>query len=181
MNEIQQPPPAGPAAAAQTLFGSNPPWKARTVWIAAVLALIGACFWARDLAQKPAQSSAPTAPGMTSLADSTSSQARQTPLKPTSPAAFRLGVSYLGGFFLGWALRRFIKATLLLSGAVILLIALAKKLGWIDLDWASIEAHVRGSLAWLQGEAGSIKHFLTGYLPSAGAAGIGAFLGFRRK
>ena len=45
----------------------------------------------------------------------------------------------------------------------------------------SIEGHVRDSLAWLQGEAGAIKHFVTGYLPSAGAAAAGVFLGFRRK
>ena len=74
----------------------------------------------------------------------------------------------------GWALRRFIKATLLLSGAAILLIGLGKKLGWIELDWASIESHVRDSFAWLQGQTGAIKQFVTGYLPSAGAAGTRA-------
>jgi uncharacterized membrane protein (Fun14 family) len=168
----------------QSVVGRNPPWKAKTVWIAAALVVVGLFFWIKDAVQKPAPSGSPSAPGMTSLTDSKSApegQAKTAGLKPSSPATFRLGVSYLGGFFLGWALRRFIKATLLLSGAAILLIGLGKKLGWMDLDWASLEGHVQHSLSWLHGEAGAIKQFLTGYLPSAGAAATGIFLGFRRK
>jgi len=163
----------------------RPPWKAKTVWLAALLVLVGGVLWVKDTVQKPAPSAPGTAPGMTSFADpepgSNARQDKPAGLKPTSPATFRFGVSYVGGFFLGWAFRRFIKMTLLLSGAVILLIGLGKKLGWIELDWASIEAHVRESLAWLQGEAGTIKQFLTGYLPSVGAAATGIFLGFLRK
>ncbi|MCX6922971.1 MAG: FUN14 domain-containing protein [Verrucomicrobia bacterium] len=181
MKEIEESARPDATVSAQALIGPNPPWKAKTVWIAALLALIGAFFWVKDAAQKPAQSTTSTTPGMTSFADSTSGKDSHAVLKPTSPATFRLGVSYLGGFFLGWAFRRFLKGALLVSGAIILLIGLAKKLGWIDLDWASIEAHVRSSLAWFQGEAGTIRQFLFGYLPSAGAAGIGAFLGFRRR
>lgn len=172
-------------ASTQSVAGRNPPWKAKTVWIAAALMVVGVFFWIKDTVQKPGSSGSPPAPGTTSLTDSKSApesgQNKQAGLKPSSPATFRLGVSYLGGFFLGWALRRFIKATLLLSGAAILLIGLGKKLGWIDLDWASLEGHVQHSLSWLHGEAGAIKQFLTGYLPSAGAAATGIFLGFRRK
>jgi uncharacterized membrane protein (Fun14 family) len=182
MNEDRDP---NHVEATTGVVGQNPPWKAKTVWVAVLLVVFGAFFWIKDASQKPPPSSSPSTPGMRSFSDSTSATdpgaARTSEMKPTSPATFRLGVSYLGGFFLGWALRRFIKATLLLSGAAVLLIGLGKKLGWIDLDWASIEGHVNQSLAWLQGEAGAIKQFLTGYLPSAGAAGTGVFLGFRRK
>ncbi len=62
-----------------------------------------------------------------------------------------------------------------------MIIGLGKKLGWSELDWVSFESHVRDSFAWLQGEAGAIKQFVTGYLPSAGAAATGGFLSFRRK
>jgi uncharacterized membrane protein (Fun14 family) len=168
-----------------TIAGRNPPWKAKTVWIAAALVLIGLILWVRDATQKPAPASAPVAPGMSNLSDTKSradsAKEDSTDLKPASPATFRLGVSYLGGFFLGWALRRFIKVTLLLSGAAIVLIGVGKKMGWINLDWALIEGHVRNSLSWLQGEGGAIKQFLSGYLPSAGAAATGVFLGFRRR
>ncbi len=174
---------ANHAEATSAVTGYKPPWKAKTVRIALVLVVIGAFFWVKDILQNSSPAAASVAPGMASLTDSqpSSTQGKSATLKPTSPATFRLGVSYLGGFFLGWALRRFIKATLLLSGAAILLIGLGKKLGWIELDWASIESHVRDSLAWLQGEAGAVKQFVTGCLPSAGAAAIGVFLGFRRK
>ena len=99
MNEIQQPSPPSPTAAAQTLFGPNPPWKAWTVWIAAVFALIGACFWARDPAQKP-PNLRPHRPRHDQPRRLTFESGPPNPLKPTSPAVFRLGVSYLGGFFL---------------------------------------------------------------------------------
>ena len=172
-------------AAAQAVVGQNPPWKAKSVWIAAVLAVIGAVFWAKDAAQTSAQPSAASIPGLSGFVGSApeagNRQDQQVSAKPSMPATFRLGVSYLGGFFLGWACRRFLKATLLVGGAVIVVIVLAKKLGGLSFDWASVEGHVRSSLTWLQGEAGTIKQFLTGYLPSAGAAGVGAFFGFRRK
>ena len=172
-------------AAAQAIGGQNPPWKARSVWIATLLAVIGAVFWAKDAAQTSAQPSTAATPGLSGFAASGpqtgNRQDQQVSAKPSTPATFRLGVSYLGGFFLGWAFRRFLKATLVVSGAVFVVIVLAKKLGGLNFDWASVEGHVRSSLTWLQGEAGTIKQFLTGYLPSAGAAGVGAFFGFRRK
>jgi uncharacterized membrane protein (Fun14 family) len=169
--------------AVAAIVGHNPPWKAKSVWIAAVMVIIGGFLWVKDAARKSESSVTGTTAGGMSLADTGTGSIQPPPAgsEPTSPATFRFGVSYLGGFFLGWSLRRFIKWTLLLGGAVILVIGLGRKLGWFDLDWASIEGQVRSSLTWLQGEAGAAKQFLTGYLPSAGAAAIGIFLGFRRK
>jgi uncharacterized membrane protein (Fun14 family) len=163
--------------------GEHAPWKAKTVWAALVLMLLGGGIWIKDRAEtnNPIPT---TTTGGSQLSDSsgtaTSSGGRHE-LKPSAPATFRFGASYLGGFFLGWTFRRFLRMTLLLSGAAIVLIVLAKKLGWFELDWAAVESHLRHSLAWVQGEAGAFKEFVTGYLPSAGAAGVGAFLGFRRK
>ena len=161
--------------------GQNPPWKAKTVWIAVLLVILGCYFWVKDAASTPTPRA--DTPGKTGFAADSPGNGKSPAVsgKPQSPATFRLGVSYLGGFFLGWGLRRFLKLTLLLSGALIILIAMGKKLGWVDLDWAAVEAHVRSSSSWLSGEAASLKTFFTGYLPSAGAAGIGAFFGFRRK
>ncbi len=185
MKEVEDSDQPGEKAATQALSSQSAPWRAKSVWIAASLILIGAIFWARDAARTPARPSSTSAPGVSGFAEpapGVGTGGGQVVCAPRAwPATCRLGVSYLGGFFLGWALRRFLKATLLLSGAAIALIALGKKLGWLDLDWASVENHVRTSLAWIQGEAGSIKQFLTGYLPSAGAAGLGVFFGFRRK
>lgn len=171
------------ASQAKPVGGERPPWKARSVWFALALMLLGGGLWVKDRTQVEPPSAAATSRA-SRFSDSASTETQSSggrDLKSSAPAAFRFGASYVGGFFLGWALRRFLKGTLLLSGAAIVLIALGKKFGWLELDWVAMESHVRHGLAWLQGEAGAFKQFITGYLPSAGAAGVGAFLGFRRK
>jgi uncharacterized membrane protein (Fun14 family) len=168
---------------AKPFGGEHPPWKAKTVWIALALMLVGGWLWMQDRPQAE-NPSAPAPTGAAQFSDSSATgtaTGAQPELKPSAPATFRFGASYLGGFFLGWTLRRFLKVTLLLSGAAMVLIALAKKFGWFELDWAAVEGQVRHSFAWLQGEAGAFKQFITGYLPSAGAAAVGAFMGFRQK
>ena len=166
---------------AKSFGGERPPWKAKTVWVALALMLLGGGLWIKDRTQADSPATTPTKSQLSGSSSTDSPPSGRHELKPSAPATFRFGASYVGGFFLGWTFRRFLKLTLLLSGAAIALIALGKKLGWFELDWAALEGHVRHSLAWLQGEAGAFKQFITGYLPSAGAAGIGAFLGFRRK
>lgn len=163
--------------------GERAPWQAKTVWIALGLMLLGGGLWIKDRAQTN-KSPAPSPPVASQFSDSSATGApanRRDEMKSSASATFRFGSSYVGGFFLGWMFRRFLKLTLIVSGAAIVLIELARKWGWFELDWAAVEGHVRHSLAWLQGEAGAFKQFITGYLPSVGAAGVGAFLGFRRK
>ncbi len=98
-----------------------------------------------------------------------------------SPAAAQLGGSYIGGFFIGWAFRRFLKMATLVVGAVFAGIAILKGTGWLDLDWSGLEIQIMHSMAALQRGAEGLKQFLSGYLPSAGAAGAGTFFGFRKK
>jgi hypothetical protein len=51
----------------------------------------------------------------------------------SSPAVVGISGSYLGGFFFGWAFRRFLKmATLIVSG-LLACIAVLEDTGWIDL------------------------------------------------
>lgn len=170
------------ASQGRSVSGERPPWQAKSVWVALALMLLGGGFWVKNRTQaEPPSAKAPSAAAQLSDSVSTGTQSdERREWRTSAPATFRFGASYVGGFFLGWTFRRFLKRTLLLSGAAIVLIALGKKLGWLELDGAAMEGHVRHSLAWLQGEAGAFKQFLTGYLPSAGAAGVGAFLGFRR-
>ena len=98
-----------------------------------------------------------------------------------SPALARGGASYIGGFLIGWAFRRAIKVAAVIAGIALACVAALKGTGWINLDWVSIESHVSQSLSRLNGEAEGLKNLLTGYLPSAGAGGAGAFFGFRKK
>ncbi len=99
----------------------------------------------------------------------------------SSPALAKFGGSYLGGFLLGWAFRHFLKMAAMMAAVVLASIAVLKATGWLDLDWASIETQVSQGMRWLQGEAEGLKNLMAGLLPSAGAAGAGAFFGFRKK
>ncbi|HET7910339.1 MAG TPA: FUN14 domain-containing protein [Nitrospira sp.] len=99
----------------------------------------------------------------------------------TSPAMAQIGASYLGGFLIGWAFRRFLRMAAMLVAAVLACIAVMKATGWIDVDWSLLEAQVGRTIQWLHGEAEGLKNLMTGFLPSAGAAGAGSFFGFRKK
>lgn len=99
----------------------------------------------------------------------------------TSPTMAQMAGSYLGGFLIGWAFRRFLRMAAMLAAILIAGIALLKATGWLNIDWASIEAQLSQSLRWLQGEADGLRNLLAGFLPSAGAAGAGTFFGFRKK
>ncbi|MBH0201522.1 MAG: hypothetical protein HP496_04270 [Nitrospira sp.] len=98
-----------------------------------------------------------------------------------SPALARGGASFLGGFLLGWAIRKTVKLTLMIAASLLALIAILKTTGWIHLDWTLIQADVNHILDWARGKAQGFKEVLTGYLPSAGAAGAGTFFGLRKK
>lgn len=99
----------------------------------------------------------------------------------TSPAMAQIGGSYLGGFLIGWAFRRFLRVAAMLVAVGLACVAAMKATGWIDVDWSQLEAQLSGALQWLHGEAEELKKVLTGVLPSAGAAGAGTFFGFRKK
>ncbi len=99
----------------------------------------------------------------------------------TSPAAAQMAGSYLGGFLIGWAFRRFLRMAAMLTALILAVIAALKGTGWLNLDWALVEAQIPEWITWLQGGAQELKNLLTGYLPSAGAAGAGTFFGFRKK
>ena len=99
----------------------------------------------------------------------------------TSPAMAQIGGSYLGGFLLGWAFRRFLRMAAMIVAVTLACIGALKASGSMDLDWTSIEAQVSQAIQWLRGEAEGLKNLLTGFLPSAGAAGAGSFFGFRKK
>lgn len=166
----------------------RPIWQMRSVWVAVGLMVVGLGFWAfRALAGgADTELAASDAAGATSFMESGSSSGTETTadtetLTPMSPAVFRLGAGYLGGFFLGWALRKFIKMTVLVAGGLVVMLAAFQGLGWFEVNWPAVEEHLQLSLTWIQGQAGTFKTFVTGYLPSAGAGTAGLFVGFRRR
>ncbi|MFO0768497.1 MAG: FUN14 domain-containing protein [Nitrospiraceae bacterium] len=67
-----------------------------------------------------------------------------------SPAIARFGGSYIAGFFIGWALRRFVKLMVVLGALAIAAIALLKNAGWWTTDWAALERQVTDNAAALR-------------------------------
>jgi uncharacterized membrane protein (Fun14 family) len=99
----------------------------------------------------------------------------------SSPAVAGIGGSYLAGFFFGWASRRFLRMAALITGGLLAGIAVLDETGWIDLDWKSVETQISHAIAATHQGAQGLKHLLSGYLPSTGAAAVGMFFGFRKK
>ena len=99
----------------------------------------------------------------------------------SSPAVVGIGASYLGGFFFGWAFRRFLKMAALITGGLLACIAVLEDTGWIDLNWTSVETQISHSIAAVQEGAQGLKRLLSGYLPSTGAGAVGVFFGFRKR
>ena len=99
----------------------------------------------------------------------------------SSPALAGIAGSYLAGFFLGWASRRFLRMAALITGGLLAGIAVLEETGWIDLDWTTAETQISHAIAAAHQGAQGLKHVLSGYLPSTGAAAVGMFFGFRKK
>ncbi len=98
----------------------------------------------------------------------------------SAPATFRLGLSFIVGYFLGFGLKKFVKTTILVAGAIATLAVVAERMGLFNIDWGAIQQKASDSLAWARGQAGALRSAITGYLPSAGAAGVGVFVGARK-
>ena len=165
---------SGLRAIGAELIGPGAPWKAKSVWVAVIVAVAGTGFW-RSEASRPQT----VQPAHEQVASPAQPAAHGT--SPASSAAVNLGVSYVGGFFIGWCYRRFVKLSVLLTGGVLAVLVAIKHLGWFENDVSALQGQVREGSAWLGNQAAALNGHLSGLLPSAGAVGIGLFQGFRRK
>lgn len=98
-----------------------------------------------------------------------------------SPALMKLGFSFFVGLAIGYAVRAFLKVTLLFAGIVLLAVFGLNYFGLVQVDWSAMEGVWDSFIANVQDEAGHFKTFITGSLPSAGMAGLGLFTGFKRR
>jgi uncharacterized membrane protein (Fun14 family) len=138
------------------IFGGDGPWRAKSVVFATLVTVAGAGWWTyRAISGEHGQ---------------------------VSPQPFpwyaRLGVSYVGGFFIGWALRRFVRTVLATAAVVAMLLGLGKWVGW---NSTNAEKTLKNKVTLVEHEANAGRDFLKGLLPSASAAGAGIFLGWRRR
>ncbi|MDZ4828756.1 MAG: FUN14 domain-containing protein [Phycisphaerae bacterium] len=161
---------------AKPLFGS------KLLWLA-VLATVAGLGWWIFQASQPVAAPTVSAPGAARsgfVTSSDSSAAQTLAPRPTAPMPFRMGLSFMGGFFLAWALKKFIKMTLLIGGAIAVLIAALKGTGVINLDWGAVESQVSSGMAAAGEHVDATKDVLLKYLPSGASAFVGMFAGLRR-
>jgi len=117
------------SAAVPGVFGGRTgdgPWRAKTVLAAAAVALIGLGLWFSDAVKgRPA-----AGPGITA-SDTGSPGTSGAPSNWSRPVPgyVRICVSYVGGFFIGWAFRRFLKAAVAGTALIIALLALGRHVG----------------------------------------------------
>ena len=157
------------------ISGRNAPWRAKSVLLALMVVIVSGGLWIRGALKK--QFTAPeqntTATTVTNTPPAQASKVNQ-PL----PLTLRAGLSYIGGFLIGWTFRRFVRLAVVLTAMVILLIGLCKYAGC---DTGATQVKVKESSMLLQREAKAARDYLKHLLPSASAAAVGTFLGFRRK
>ncbi|KAA0213704.1 MAG: hypothetical protein DYG94_09415 [Leptolyngbya sp. PLA3] len=170
------------------------PWQKALAVLSVVIALsgVGLMVYAAGTRPEPAPASA-GAPGTSSLvqgfapdgnADShqpTDGQAQTERLiDSTSGAVFRLGFGFFAGFAVGYAMRMFVRMTLVAAGIAILGLAGLQYAGMIEVDWEKISGGFDTFGAWFTEQTRGLGGFITGYLPTFGAGLAGAFVGFRR-
>lgn len=95
-----------------------------------------------------------------------------------APETLTVTGSYLAGFFIGWGARRAIRLTSIITGLAVAAVGLVVYLGW---DASAVQSWLNSTSSWAGENIESAGHYLVSLLPSAGAAGVGGVLGFKRK
>lgn len=162
--------PQSARSVAANWFG-NGPWRSKSVLAALAAVVAGLGLWVSDI-----RTNAPATPSLDPPNPSTA-DSHWNWGKPF-PGYVRVGISYVAAYCIGWLFRRLLRLILVGSALVIALLAYGKFAGW---DMTHTREKIKRSGEWAQREVTTTKDYLTGLLPSATAAGIGMFLGFRRR
>ncbi|MEM1331102.1 MAG: FUN14 domain-containing protein [Planctomycetota bacterium] len=98
-----------------------------------------------------------------------------------SPAVFRLGFSFFLGFAIAYALKAFVKVSIIGIGLFALLMFGMQYAGLLEIRWAAIGDRYESAADWLGGQFASFRAFVLGYLPSSGSAFAGVALALKKK
>ncbi len=98
-----------------------------------------------------------------------------------APLLAKGGLSFFIAFCIGYALRTFLKGTMLVVGVTALAVFGLQKAGILgEIDWDKAQGYWDDLTANLGRQFESLKAFVTGSLPSAASGGVGLVAGFRR-
>jgi uncharacterized membrane protein (Fun14 family) len=162
------------------------PWKSGSLIAAIIITVLGLALWGYAAATRPAHvkgAPAGAVSGFASgdpLASGAPAPREERVIDTASPAVARFGGCFVAGFCMAYAFKKFIKVTAILAGVFLLALFALQRAGVINMEWAWFESGIERSVAWLKGEAGAMKDFIVGYLPSTASALAGMVVGLRR-
>ena len=167
---------------------SLPVWKKAAFAIALVLGLVGVGL---TQAGSGEQKAAPTSGDVTPMGMQPAGfdvgeilgeeAAAEQDASPWGPFFIKGGLSFAIAFAAGYALRTFLKMTIVIAGVVALAIFGLQKAGIVgEIDWAKAQGYWDSLTANVGQQFESFKTFLTGSLPSAAMGTMGLVAGFRR-
>lgn len=105
----------------------------------------------------------------------------EAPARDWSDGLFRLGFSFFIGFAIAFALRSFIKLSLVAVGFFAMALLGMQYAGFIEVNWTLMGDRYDDAGAWLSSQFSSARAFVTGELPSAAGVLAGFALGFRAR
>ena len=96
-------------------------------------------------------------------------------------SAMSAGVGCVVGFFVGAALRHFVRLGLIAVLVLTVLLVGSSALGWIELPWGSVSETGEALGRELAKQTAGLRAALTGLLPSSTMTGLGMFAGVTQK
>lgn len=167
-----------------------PLWKKGLFAVALLLGLVGVAMTRGNDAAPGTQGDPNLGPGMAAAFNtgggaqlSGTGPGLEAPEEesPLGPLFMKGGLSFAVAFAAGYALRTFLKLTIVVAGVVALAIFGLQKVGIVgEIDWTVAQGYWDSLTANVGKQFESFKTFLTGSLPSAGAGAVGMISGFRR-
>jgi len=98
-----------------------------------------------------------------------------------SPALFKLGFGFFIGFSMAYAVRTFMKVSLVAAGFFAMLLFGLQYAGIIEVNWNVMADRYDSVAAWIGAQTQSFGAFVSGALPGTGAALAGGVIGLRRS
>jgi len=178
---------AAPESTPETPRKSLAPWQIACLSIAGAVAVLGGVLML--VASPPAEANGSPqgeAVGMTGFMPGEDPEfegevvEEEGPMGAISPAIFRLGLSFVIGFAVAYALRTFVKISLVAIAVSALGLFGLQYAGLIDVNWEAMGGHYDSVKDYVASQTSSFKDFMTGHLPSAGSAAAGLVVGFRK-
>lgn len=165
--------------AARSLVGS------KSLWTAILITVLGAVSWGYAAFTRPTPAPAGLAAPASSLAEGAAPTAETIPpserlIDKSAPRTVRYGLSFIAAFVVAFFVKKFIKSVLVIAGLLVAAIAALKYFGIFEYDWNAAQQQVEQGVELAKQESGRIAKFVSDYLPSSVAGGLGAVFGARR-